>query len=202
MKHAALALLIALSIALSSGCSTTRLTTVWKSPDAPAPLQFKKIVVACMTSNEVTRRAVEDQLVGRIGPALAAPSYQALKEDDLLDKARAKETLRSQGFDGAIIMRLVDVSQQQSWVPSSATYDSFSGYWGNGWSGAYSSGYMVTDTIVQVETVIYSIADDKMLWAARSESYNPYSAMTVVDEIADAAAKRLKKDGLIAPAKK
>ena len=53
-----------------------------------------------------------------------------------------------------------------------------------------------TDEIVHVETNVYSLAEDKLIYTARSESFNPGSSEDLMNEIATAIAKDLKKKGL------
>ena len=37
----------------------------------------------------------------------------------------------------------------------------------------YSPSYLRTDTIVNVETLVYDLKADKLVWAGKSESKNP-----------------------------
>jgi hypothetical protein len=50
---------------------------------------------------------------------------------------------------------------------------------------------------VVVETLIFDVATSKLLWAGTSESSNPKGAQALVKDIVDAAADRMRKDGLI-----
>jgi hypothetical protein len=51
--------------------------------------------------------------------------------------------------------------------------------------------------IVQVETKIYSLADEKLIWAGVSETSDPSGLRQLVDDVAEAATRDLKKQGLI-----
>jgi hypothetical protein len=62
----------------------------------------------------------------------------------------------------------------------------------------YDPGYLRTDTIVQVETKVYALMDDKLIWAGLSETFNPRDAQARVRGVAQAVANDLKKQGLIA----
>jgi hypothetical protein len=52
--------------------------------------------------------------------------------------------------------------------------------------------------VVAVETLIYSLKDDKLLWAGTSRTTNPDTLSDLVTEVADAVAKQAAKQGLIA----
>ena len=79
--------------------------------------------------------------------------------------------MRGAGFDGAIVMRVTNVSEQ---VTYNGAYwgDSygFAGYWNNAWAYPYNPGYVTTTQIVTVETNIYSLKDDKLVFAALSQT--------------------------------
>ena len=184
------------------GCTSTRLTTVWKAPDAPERIQLSNVVIACLFTDETARRAAEDQLVQRIGPEHATPSYELLTLAESQDPDVVRTRLADAGFDGGLVMRVVSVDKEQTWTPGTAGrpvyYDSFHSYYGYGWSTANTYGRWETDTIVQIETILYQFRDGaKMIWGARSETFNPSSVSQTVEEIADAIRDRLRKDGLI-----
>jgi hypothetical protein len=204
--------LLVLAAALSSAeGASTKLTDVWKAPDAPAKFAFKKILAACVTGDEAMRRTAEDYLVLRIGPDRTTPSYRVLPGNQTKDVEQAKAKVREAGFDGAIIIRVVSVDQEDTYAPPAAAtgtvsvsvgygggyYGSYWGYWGTAWPMVYDPGYIKSDRVVRVETLVYSVTDDKILWGARTATTNPKSVLRAVDGIADAVAKRLKKDGLI-----
>jgi hypothetical protein len=53
--------------------------------------------------------------------------------------------------------------------------------------------------MVRVETLIYSVDRDELLWAGRSETTNPKekNIAKLVKDLADATGKELRKAGLI-----
>lgn len=58
-------------------------------------------------------------------------------------------------------------------------------------------GHVRTDTIVRVETLIYTVAGDKLIYAAHSRTFNPTDTAEAMKEIAESVAKDLKKRGLL-----
>ena len=52
-------------------------------------------------------------------------------------------------------------------------YSTLWGYYGYGWGSMYIPGSVEQDTIVVVETTIYSVPRNQLLWAAVSETKNP-----------------------------
>jgi len=106
---------------------------------------------------------------------------------------------------GVVVMRVVGRDQQitQSsggmyWGgPAYATFWGTGGYYGYGWGGVYSPSYIQTDTIVSIETLVYSLKQDKLVWAAQSQTTNPSKVGPFIHELVTKAAAEMKKEGLI-----
>jgi hypothetical protein len=62
---------------------------------------------------------------------------------------------------------------------------------------AYDPGYLRTDTVVMVETLVYSVTEDKLLWAGRSRTTNPSNVSKFILELSNKAASEMKKAGFI-----
>jgi hypothetical protein len=201
MRRVMSALASALSLALA-GCATTSLENVWTSPEAPEKLAFSNLVVACLFTDDVARRSSEDSLVRRIGEDRATPSYSVISLKDSGNTEKVREVIEREGFDGAVVMRLLDVSQQRNWVPGAPRRPvyggSFYSYHRYSYRDPYPSGRYVIDTLVRVETMIYSLGDEQeLIWAAHSETVNPASLTTTVNEIAAEVGKTLRAQGLV-----
>ena len=51
---------------------------------------------------------------------------------------------------------------------------------------------------MSVETNVYSVAEDKLIWASRTKTYNPESVPKFIDQIVDATVAEMKKQKVIA----
>ena len=65
------------------------------------------------------------------------------------------------------------------------------------WGMVQRPGYVLNDRVVSVETAIYSIKDDKLLWAARTRTLNASSPSKLVDETVDAVVNHLRGQQLV-----
>jgi hypothetical protein len=52
---------------------------------------------------------------------------------------------------------------------------------------------------VSVETLIYSLQRDKLLWASSSRTINPKDLASLVNEVAGATAREMITQGLLLP---
>lgn len=187
-----LTILLVLGLA---ACSSTRLTDSWVDPTLQSAPHFKKLMAAVLSADQALRRSTEDALVAELKGAPAVPSYALMPawEGGRLDSVRAR--LEQAGIDGVVALRLAGVDKEQTWVPG--TYPGFGGYWRYGYSAAYNPGYLRTDTIVRVEISVYSVPEDKLIYAARSRTFDPGSSTDTVKEIVESVAADLKKRGLL-----
>ena len=189
----------ALLLPLLAGCATTKLSEAWSDPSIQSPVQFKKVLVLYVHPDSYQRRVAEDALFMNVKSTEVIQGYRVLPDELLKDVEKAKEFIGKTGIDGVIAMRLVEVDKETSWVPGSSygPYSSFYGYWGYAWPTVYDPGYMRTDTYVKLETMVYQMADGKLIYAAQSSSMNPDSARQIADDLAIELRKDLQRRGLI-----
>lgn len=182
-----------------TACHSTHLIASWRDPGAQ-PLHFRKAIGVFVTRDEALRRTLEDKMAEEIPNTV--PSYKVLKTSEVADTAGIERRLRNMGFDGAIIMRVVTVDQRVSYTPGAYWYGppyyTFSNYWGTAWGYPYDPGYVYTNQIVTIETQIYSLANDKLIWAGRSETTDPRTAGKLAHSVVGRVVRALKKDGLLA----
>lgn len=182
-----------------AACAATGLAESWVEPSLEQLPHFQRVFVAYLGVDASAQRHGEDALAKHVKEGEVVKCYTLFPDARDLDPGRMKDELRKAGCDGAIVMRLARVEQEVSYTPSTYPphYRSFGGYWGY----AYPSTMDVrTDEIVHVETNVYSLADDKLIYAARSETFNPGSSAAMVDEIAAAILEDLEEKGLWPPA--
>lgn len=175
-----------------AACSTTSIVSTWKRPDV-SKIAFNRVVVIAATRDPATRRAVEDQLVGRL-KGRAVSSYTLTPQGPVDDELHALILQRQ--FDGAIVMRVSAIEREADWVPGtwSGPYYGYGAmdYWGD-------PGHYETNTNVRVETNVYELPGEQLIWAASSKTVNPKNVKELIDETVDVVAKELKKQGLVDP---
>ncbi len=62
-------------------------------------------------------------------------------------------------------------------------------------------GYLMNDTIFTIDTLVYDLRRDKLIWAARSKAKNPTKVAELVKELVDQGIKDLQKRGLVGAGK-
>jgi len=192
-------------LVLCACVGNTTFTSTWKSPDVTGLTPVGKTIVAVFVSrDESQRRGGEDAMVAdlnRFG-AHGIPAYTLVPSGTKPDAQAAQAAFKQAGANAVVVMRVVGKDQQITYTPggpSPAYYGGFGPYWGYGWGAAYDPGYLRTDTVVSVETTVYSLERDKLLWASQSRTTNPDNLPALVNEVADATANEMVKQGLLAP---
>ena len=190
MKNLIAGLIVILSIA---SCSpSTQIVKSWHEPNATVQVNpANKFLVIAMIKDEVSRRVIEDQLVKRLGSSAVA-SYTLMSADYIKEASGEKftEKLKQDKFNYVLLMRLADVQKETSYVPGTTTgyYGGYGRYYGYG-AGMYSTpGYYTTDKNYFVETTVYSVDPDKLLWTGTTKTVN---------DIATAVAEKMRKDGFL-----
>ncbi len=187
------------------GCATAQIESAWRDPaTTPRSLEFEKVLVVAMARDGVLRRKAEDELILALqksprvqsGSMSITPSYLVLDDRELASTPRARDKMRTEGFDGAVLVSFV--SSQEKITVETAAYPA-GGMWGYyGRPGAFYDPVSVrSDTIVRIQTDIYSVEQGKLLWSGVSRSMNPSNVEGLVAGVADAVAGELRKEGLL-----
>jgi hypothetical protein len=185
---------------VAGGCGSTQLVDTWMQPGARGA-DLSRIAVIYMSPSDTSRRVAEDAAVGALAKKLKgaqiASSYHVLAAGEMSNKDTIQRKLAGAGFDGALIMRPAGVSHRVVSDPG-AFYPTFTGYWGWAYPLAYEPGYLRTETIVRLDTRLYSMKEDRLLWAGVSSTTDPSSINRLVQDVARTVAKALAKNDLVA----
>ena len=192
---------LSITLLLLSCGSSTSIVHSWKDPDSStAKEKLKKVLIIALVRDEATRRTVENKIAAR-NPIFHS-SFAFLNEKNLdLSKDERLKILRDENFDGAITMRLVSVEKETYYVPGTNT----GAYYGNGfsnWYGAYSynyytPGYYNEETSYIVETNVFSLTQNKLIWTGTTKSLNIDDINRTTDEIIEEVIRQMKKDGFM-----
>lgn len=187
-------------IALAACGTSTHIVDSWRDPDVVVDTaNVHKFVVAALLKNQTVRRQVEDEIAAQF-PGKAVQSYKELGEDELKeDDAMYNQKLKSDGYDGIAMMRLVDVDKSTRYVPGAYPmyYGSWRRYWRYSWTGFYDQGYYTTDKAFNVEVTVYSLVRDKLIWTANTTTVNPAGRGELFSDVAKTVVKRMKKEGFL-----
>jgi hypothetical protein len=208
MIRSARVLLVFATLALSA-CAAGY-TATWVAPDAsPLEIRGAKVAAVVMIKDQASRRRAEDTLAQEITArgAQGIAMYTLLPDAEPSMEAATRTALENAGVQGIVAMRPVNVAKELQITPVIQSSPFYRGYWGGGYY-AYGWGMpwvepmvigseISVQTVVSVETLVYSLKQNKLVWSGTSKTTNPPKVHSFVKKLAADAAKELEKNGLI-----
>jgi hypothetical protein len=190
----------------AAACASTSFVSSWRNPAAePGSFKGQKVAALVVSKEEGVRYGAEDALARELTArgAVGIAAYSLIPKELVQDKDKAKEFMEKANVVGVVAMRVVGKDKEITQTPGTywggPAYATFwgGGYYGWGWGGVYDPGYLRTDTIVTVEILVYSLPQNKLVWAGQSETTNPSKVGPFIKELTAKAAAEMKKQGLI-----
>jgi hypothetical protein len=186
------------------GCSKTpeftKLTGVWKfepyytvSPD--------KILVVGKLLNDSNRIPFEDYVVSEllIKNLKAVASYKALPSGKKISKEHVKLAAQVMGIKSVLVTRVVSVDQKEVTVKNSVSYDLYA----TTMHGAVMMGPYLEEpydkiiTIGRIETGLFDVESESLVWAAKSRMLDPESIDAAIKDYSIAILNQLSQDNII-----
>ena len=198
-----IAFCLVLASALAAG---PKFTSTWKAPEASTTSFAGRKVAALLISDDQSLRISGEEALVRelasIGVTDGVASYRIVPREELRDADRARPWYERAGVDGVVSMRLVKAETHKtssSAVWTSPTYSSLWGYYGYGWGSVYvfDPGRDTPETVAVIETLVFSVPQNKLLWAGVTESTDPKDAQRVIEDVVEATVEEMRKQGLL-----
>ena len=195
------ALLTLLPLTLLVGCaaSQTKVVSTWKDSET-SKLDCDQTIVLFPSKNATMRAIVEDKIAARMQNGVRARSVVDTATSK--DPVALKSVLQARGFDCGVVVKFVGLDTETEYVAGRAyavpsSYHNFYNYYGSAWTTFYDPGYVTEKRILVLDTNVYDIEADKLVWAARSRTVEPDQAEDMIDDLVDEMASAMRKDGLI-----
>lgn len=198
------------AISILAACSTTKVTSSWKSPDVTSQnLSMKKIIVAALLPdrNRDLQKSMEGQLVGELkSKGIDAVSAYEVYGPKYLpqDEHKAVSKLQESGIDGFLTIVLLDKSKEKNYNPGYSQiapvgyYRSWFGYYRTVFGQVYTPGYYTTESKYYWESNLYNLPDEKLIYSAQSQSFDPSSISKLASDYSSKLINDMTKQGLVA----
>lgn len=186
-----------------ASCAGTKLTSVWNDK-AYGGGSLKKIMVVGVFEKTNIRRIFEDEMVGYLESqgTSAISSAAVIPAEKELNAASIKAAAAKLGADAVLVTHLEKLSEESVHYPRAHSYyndpyyNRFGSYYPSVHRHVY-TGYTAKYKKVLLETNLYEIRTEKLLWSAESETFDPQSANALVKSLAKQIIKSLKDSNLI-----
>jgi hypothetical protein len=194
------ALVLGATLLCLGACATTTFTSTWKAPEGQTIDPAGKTIAAVFVSgDERNWHAAEDALAKDLNArgAHAVPGYTLLPHEIRGDADDRFARLKQAGADEVVVMRVVGEDKWPSYLQVHSSNFNASDRPGTGNLPAVAE-LQHFNTLVSVETRVYSLDLDKLLWSSTSRTTNPRDIENLVNEVADATTTEMVKQGLLA----
>ncbi len=200
-----------------SACKTTatNFSQSYRNPGYEETV-FKKVMVIGVTQDQETRQAFENALASAIKNegGTAQASITVLPHEDQITEDQLHAAIDAGGFDGVLLTRLLSVDKSQEYTPPKKYnkprtryypaspgwgygYGGFYGFYGTTYAEVHEPGYFDTSTTLKLETNLYSVATNELVWTGQSETIDPDSIEDARASMTKAVAKKLRGERLI-----
>jgi len=139
------------------------------------------------------QRFFEDEFVRQLRERATdgVAGYTILPYDEKMDKDFIAAKAREAGADTVLVARPLSRKIERSYVPGS--YYSWGSYYGH----AYSPGYVMDDEYVYIETNLYDVATEKLIWSTQSETIILATDQELIKSFISTMLAQLSSDKLI-----
>ena len=158
------------------------------------------ILVIAITGNEHNRRSFEKKFVAQLKSvgvdaisseeAIPMPADLELKKETILTAVNQYEN------DAVIITHLIGKEEKDVNTRGGSAQRGFYGFYHSRYSDP---GYSSTSTTVRLETNLYDVKTEKLIWSGQSETWSKDSKDQIINDVIKTVINNLQKNKLIAP---
>lgn len=173
---------LSLTLVLTACATSTKLVNVWQDP-AYAGGPLKKIIVLGLGGDGATSKTFEDIFAAELKRrgVEAIPGHQLFAPDRQPAREAIEQAAKNVGADGFLVARLVKTDKETQYTPGYSPTDPPGVGYFNNFYGYYSAAVTYSPPVafqyevVTVETNLWDVRTDKMVWAGTTQTFAPGS---------------------------
>jgi len=163
------------------------------------------ILVIAITGNEDSRRYFERQFVAQLKSAgveaisseeaIPMPADLEMKKETILNAVKQFEN------DAVIITHLVDKEEKEAFTRSGQAHEGYYGYYHSRYTYSYAHdpGYSSTSKTLRLETNLYDVKTEKLIWSGQSKTLSKDSKYQIMNDVIKVVINDLQNNKLISP---
>lgn len=188
---------------MTISCTSTKITNSWRDPKRHIHMdELNKVLVIALIENETNRYKAEHQIVKYLeGKGVVSHDYLDTNFNEKSEEEIIKK-IRKDGFDGIVLMYLLDVDKERVYMPGEINYNkngsaNFGEHYLRNHQRYMTQGFYVTTKTYILETVIFSLKDNKIIWSGITETFEPRGIKKMTNEISRVIYKQMIAEGFI-----
>ena len=208
MKYSKFSLLLILGSLLVACSTPTKVVNRWMEESAAGRDMGKTLVIA-ITQEENSRRTLETAYANALKEygVEVVPSYTIFQSEKDISKESVKPVVHEQGFNSVLVTLFKGVDEQTIYHAPTYTYTPgpyyghMWGYYGHAHTAVGSPGYYATYKTILLESNLYDVATEKLIWTVATETEEDRGKMEVINSKVKSVMKELSRQDLL-PKKK
>ena len=187
MKKALLVLLSMTFILSFAACSPkATLTSSWVDPSLKG-YSANNVLVLAVSKNETRLKLYENVFVDEFAKnnIRATASHKEIGIVSEPNRADIEAAIKKTGASSVLITVVVDRQSESHTIPGSVHYQTtgFYGYYGQAFTRVRMPATDVTKIVVRMESNLYDVSTNSLVWTAQSEAINPELLRTDFERI-------------------
>ncbi|MBT8378689.1 MAG: hypothetical protein KJN64_05635 [Ignavibacteria bacterium] len=173
-------------IILLSCSSSTQLTDIYVDKNFAAE-ELKKVLVLGIAKEDWKKKVYENEFRSELRKhnIEVLTAWQELPKGEELTKETFEKYFKDQNVDAVLVAIAAGESTEET-LYSGGTSHVYMGFYGFYFSTAavfYSPGYLSEEKIVHMKTNLYETGEGKIIWSAKSQSYEPKNTKEVIQTV-------------------
>lgn len=204
---------IILLFGLTACFSSQKVINSWVSPEISSGVTYEKVFVAALTDDLDAKNFVENAVSEKLKEMgisvvksvdMYPPNFSAYDE---LVREEKLQKIRETGSDAIFALTLLDVVTEERYHPGTPYtieseqllfYRHYLPYYKQRYSAVYSPDYYTSEKTYFIESNLYDVSSEKMVWTVQSSAFNPLDLSAWFKGYSKLMIEQLRKDGLIA----
>lgn len=208
MKKSLCCLWASLLVIVVCGCSPSTMTGAWR--DQTYRNHIRKVLIIGISKNETYRRIFEDELSQQIQSrgTIAVPSYTSFTAEELNDRNMVSAKIKLLEFDAMLISKMTGKRSEESVIPGrsyftgdtylpSHAYNHWHDYYSKNYEVMYEPPQIISYKVVTVESNLYDMATDKLIWGMTSETVVKTPTEEMIKEFTSFLLENLETENLL-----
>ncbi len=184
-----------------AACSPkAKITSSWVDPSLNG-YSANNVLVMGVSKDETRLKLYENVFVDLFAAnnLHAIASYKVIGTVSEPNREIVEATIKKTGASSVLITNVVDRKSETHTIRGTTYYrpTGYYGYYGQAFTRVHVSASDVTNTVVRLESRLYDVLTDRLVWSAQSEVINPQLLRTDFERIIGLLMANMKEKGII-----
>jgi hypothetical protein len=181
-------------------CAGTRMSQTWVD-EARRGQPVSNVLVIVVADKAENREAFERKFVQQLKnagvEAVSSADVIPMPRDLKLEKDVILQAVAKYGNDAVIISHLAGLDKKEVFTRTGPIYGGYYNYYGYAYNTIHDRGFYSEIATVRLETNLYDVKTEKLLWSGQSQSEDVQSINKLIDEVIALVIKDLQKNKLL-----